>query len=127
MTRETRSKIGNVLLCVGMTVLLAGTLIPFFNHDWPWGKWVFVVGALCTLVAQIMIPSPSSEVRARRLSHINVWSAVAYCIAAYCPFSHDFSMQRSWVAFLLAGAVLQIYATIMLSKVTGKKNDASKS
>ena len=30
-------------------------------------------------------------------------------------------MQRSWVAFLLAGAVMQIYATYMLSKLTSNK------
>lgn len=127
MTKETRLKLGNILLCVGMTVLLAGTLVPFFNYNWPWGKYVFAAGALCTLVAQIMIPAPGKEIRVRRLSHINVISAVLYCIAAYCPFSLDFSMQRSWVAFLLAGAVLQIYATLMLSKATGKNNDTSKS
>ena len=54
---------------------------------------------------------------------MNVWAALVYCVAAYCRFSSNFEMQRSWVAFLLAGAVLQIYATLMLSRLTSKKDE----
>ncbi|MBR5029508.1 MAG: hypothetical protein IKT03_06860 [Muribaculaceae bacterium] len=127
MKKETRLQVGNVLLCIAMTILLIAAIIPFFSHDWQGWKYLFAAGALGTLVAQILIPAPSQELRVKRLSHINVASAVAYCVAAYCPFSHDFHMQRSWVAFLLAGAVLQLYATFMQSRLMSKKKDDSQS
>ena len=66
------------------------------------------------------MPKPCDSLRVRRLARMNVWSGVLYCVSAACLFIPDAAMQKSWVAFLLAGAVLQIYATLMLSKLTGK-------
>ena len=103
-----------------MTTLLVGAILPFFSHDWQGWKYVLAAGALGTLVAQILIPAPSDELRIKRFAHMNVWSAILYCVSAACLFIHDESMQKSWVAFLLAGAVLQIYATLMISRLTNQ-------
>lgn len=54
---------------------------------------------------------------------MNVWAGIVYCVGAYCLFSSNIDMQHSWVAFLLAGAVLQIYATFMLSKLINDKKE----
>jgi len=105
-----------------MTVMLIAALLPILGFRYDWLRYVFAAAALLVLAAQVATPSPSSELRVRRLSRMNVWAGVLYCVSAGCLFVHDASMQQSWVAFLLAGAVLQIYATIMLSKLTDKKN-----
>lgn len=128
MNKNTKHNIGNFLLCMSMTILLAAAVVPLFIIPMPaWQRWLMAAGAAGTLVAQFLIPSPSDELRVKRLTRMNVVAAIVYCIAAYCRFSSNFEMQRSWVAFLLAGAVIQIYATLMLSKLTsdkkGKKED----
>ncbi len=124
MTKETKQLIDNILLCISMTVLLITAAMPLFNFDMPWRRYAFAAAALGTLVSQFLIPCPGNDFRTRRLARMNVWAGIVYCVAAYCPFSSNFDMQRSWVAFMLAGAVLQIYATFMLSRLTnGKKED----
>ena len=126
MNKNKRLFIGNLLLCIAMTTLLVGAILPFFSHDWQGWKYVLAAGALGTLVAQLLIPAPSDELRIKRFAHMNVWSAIIYCIAAYCPFSHDISMQQSWVAFLLAGALMQIIAVYMIGRLSAKKDKESK-
>ncbi|MBR5118529.1 MAG: hypothetical protein IK100_07795 [Muribaculaceae bacterium] len=122
MNKNTKQNIGNFLLCMSMTLLLAAAVVPLFITPMPaWQRWLLAAGAVGTLVAQFLIPSPSDNFRIKRLSRMNVWAGIVYCIAAYCRFSSYPDMQRSWVAFLLAGAVLQIYATLMLSKLTKDK------
>ena len=124
MDKNTKQTIGNILLCVSMTILMAAAATPLFIMPAPsWQRYLLAAGALGVLAAQILIPSPSKEFRIRRLSRMNVWAGIVYCVGAYCLFSSNFEMQRSWVAFLLAGAVLQIYATLMLSKLTGSKKE----
>ena len=124
MNKNTKQIIGNFLLCLSMTILMAAAVVPLFITPMPeWQRWLLAAGALGTLVAQFFIPSPSGNFRIKRLSRMNVWAALVYCVAAYCRFSSNFEMQRSWVAFLLAGAVLQIYATLMLSRLTSKKDE----
>ena len=124
MNKNTKQNIGNFLLCLSMTILLIAAVVPMFMKTLPaWQRWLLAAGAAGTLVAQFLIPSPGDDIRTRRLARMNVWAAIVYCLAAYCRFSSNFDMQRSWVAFLLAGAVLQIYATLMLSKLTSGKKD----
>jgi hypothetical protein len=122
MDKKTKQNIGNIILCVSMTVLLVAAVIPLFITPMPsWQRYMLAAGAAGTLIAQFFIPSPSDDFRIRRLSRMNVWAGIVYCVGAYCLFSSNIDMQRSWIAFLLAGAVLQIYATFMLSKLTNSK------
>lgn len=107
----------NLLLCVAMLAMLVAAMLPIFGIRWDWLRYAFAAAALLTLVAQVLTPSPDDDLRTRRLARMNVWSSVLYCVSAGCLFIHEPSMQQSWVAFLLAGAVLQIYATLMLSKL----------
>ena len=120
MKKSINEKNAGLLLAVAMTILLLMALLPIFGIKWPWLRYAFAAGAVLTLVAQILTPTPEGNFRVRRLARMNVWSAILYCMSAACLFIPDASMQKSWVAFMLAGAVLQIYATLMLSKLTGK-------
>ncbi|MBR5086838.1 MAG: hypothetical protein IKX31_07515 [Muribaculaceae bacterium] len=115
-------KIITLLLCVGMLVLLTTAFLPIIGIKWQWLRYTYAAGAVLTLIAQLLTKSPSKELRVKRLSHMNVWAAILYCVSAGCLFTNSQDMQNSWVAFLLAGAVLQIYATLMISKLTEKKS-----
>ena len=120
MKLNVNKKAVNLLLCVAMLTLLVTALLPILGFKWDWLRYAFAAGAFFTLVAQVLTPAPDGGFRERRLARMNVWSAILYCVSTACLFIHDASMQKSWVAFLLAGAVLQIYATLMLSKLQGK-------
>ena len=123
MKKTINQRIVNLILCVAMTALLVTAVMPILGYKWEWLRWAFAAAAALTLIAQVLTPSPSEGLRERRLARINVWAAVLYCVSAACLFIPDASMQRSWVAFLMAGAVLQIYATLMLSRLTSRKQD----
>ena len=111
--KKMNEKNSGLLLCIAMLVMLGAALVPIFGVKLPWLRYVFAGGAVLTLIAQVLTPAPANTLRVRRLARINVWAAVLYCVAAA-------AMQRSWIAFLLAGAVIQIYATLMLAKLTKK-------
>ncbi len=121
MKQKVNPKIVNLLLCLGMLVLLGAAFLPIVGVNWPWLRYAYATGAALTLVSQVLTPSADNSLRVRRLTRMNVWAAVLYCVSAACLFVHDASMQKSWVAFLLAGAVMQIYATMMISHLTGKE------
>ena len=118
-------KIVNLLLCLGMLGLMVSALMPIMGMKWEWLRYSYAAAAAITFVAQVMMPNTGNTLRERRLARINVWSAVLYCVSAACPFIHDQAMQKSWVAFLLAGAVIQIYATLTLSKLQSKDSKDS--
>lgn len=120
LNNKVNPKVINAMLCLAMLVLLVAAFLPIVGVKSEWLRWAFAAGAVVTLVCQVLSPVPAQGLRERRLSRMNVWSAIMYCVSAACLFVHDDAMQRSWVAFLLAGAVLQIYATMMLSKLHDK-------
>lgn len=120
MKLQANQKTANMLLCLGMLVLLASALMPIVGVNWEWLRYSYAAGAALTLVAQVLMPNLGNSLRERRLARTNVWSAVLYCVSAACLFLHDSAMQKSWVAFLLAGAVIQIFATLMLSNLQNK-------
>lgn len=123
MKRSINPKLINAALCTGMLLLMGAAALPIFGIKWEGLRYIFAAGALITLIAQIATPSPSGELRVRRLTRMNVWSAIIYCVSAACLFTTSPDMQKSWVAFLLAGAVLQIYATLMISHLIEKKQE----
>jgi uncharacterized membrane protein len=116
MKKVVNQRYVNLLLCVAMLMLLVTAILPILGYKWDWLRYAFAAGALLTLVAQILTPNNNKELRARRLARMNVWAAILYCVSAGCLFVKEPTMQQSWVAFLLAGAVLQLYATLMLKK-----------
>ena len=121
MKLNINKKAVNLMLCIGMTVLLIIAFLPILGLKWTWLRYAFAAGAVLTLIAQILTKYPGKGFREKRLKHMNVWSAILYCVSAGCLFTTSQDMQNSWVAFLLAGAILQIYATMMLSKLANKE------
>ena len=108
-------------MCVAMVALLVAAALPIFGYKATWLRYAYAAAAALILISQFFIPAPGEGFRVRRLARMNVWAGVLYCISAACLFFHDATMQRSWVAFLLGGAVLQIYSNLMLARLTTKK------
>jgi predicted MFS family arabinose efflux permease len=81
-------------------------------------RWVFAAGAGLVLVGRVIGTYKGSSLRIRRLYRILITSAVLYCASALMMFYSRGT--NDWVAFLLAGLVIQIYASWMIDHETKK-------
>ena len=113
-----RTKICDWSSAVGLLVMFVAAVMPLFgvNHDWV--RWLYAAATVVVLIARIIEPSPAPTLRVRRLHRIAIMSAVLYCVSAAMLFLPQLSTQwalaisgNEWIAFLLAGAVLHLYAS----------------
>ncbi|MCM1483739.1 MAG: hypothetical protein NC043_05345 [Muribaculaceae bacterium] len=112
---------------IGLLLIMTGTALPLLRIGAGWYPYVYCAGAILTLVGRILQPSlPSSApMRARRLSRIEIWSALMFCAGGFFMFYNAASQGRmDWIAFTLAGGAVQVYTSIMIPKAM--KDDAKK-
>lgn len=115
----------NILIYGGMLLVAFGVLIPLLFGPVPvWGKIVFSVGAVATLVGRILTPYRGSELRVRRLFRIQIWSAIFFCVAAGFMWYSVYA--RDWLAFTLAGGAIQCYVSIALILVANRNRREEK-
>ncbi len=123
-TQDNRTRNANVLVALGLLVMVVMAVMPLFNlfdANSEWMRWVFAAGAALVLVGRVMGTYRGSSLRIKRLHRILISSAVLYCASALLMFLSRGT--NDWVAFLLAGLVMQIYASWMIdyeSKKTEK-------
>ena len=108
-----KENILNWLLMAGMVTITLMALLPLLNVNQEWMRWAFAAGAIAVLAVRLLQrPAPQANLRVRRLLRINVMSALLFCASAGMTFYRQGT--TDWVAFLMAGAVLQIYVSFML-------------
>lgn len=107
-----KSQVLEWILMAGLLVMLTMALLPLLNVNQEWMRWVYAGGAAVVLVMRLLQRYKGRNLRVKRLYRINVMSAVLYCASAAMLFySKD---TQDWIAFLMAGAVLQTYASYMI-------------
>lgn len=104
-----------LMLLVPAALLIAGK--SFYIEGWM--VIVYSVGAFLAVLTRIFQRAKyrkdkTISVRVRRLLHIEFWSSIGYLVSAYFLVSDPYH-PGNWIAFLLAGAVLQIYAGQMIA------------
>ena len=111
-----------MLLCttIGLLLIVAGTLMPLFGVTEAY-RWIYAAGALLLLLSRIFSPYTGSVIRIKRLYLIEAWSALFFCVAAFFMFYQP-GIMRDWLAFTLAGGVIQIYTSIMIPRVVAIEN-----
>ncbi|MCM1310647.1 MAG: hypothetical protein NC301_06445 [Bacteroides sp.] len=118
------TKISPSLLVIGLLMIAAGVLMPIIAGSFigETFRYIFTAGAALTLLARLFQAAPpaSTPVRIKRLLRLESWSAIIFCVAAFFAFYNRAEM-RDWLAFTLAGAVIQIYCSIALSLAVRKK------
>lgn len=107
------------VMTVGMLLIVAGTVLPIFRLDNDIYKYVYSVGAVMLLVSRLFNPYKGDNLRLKRLVRIESWSAIFFCVAAFFMF-YDPTTARDWLAFTLAGGMIQIYTSIMIPRVAAK-------
>jgi len=108
------------LMNLGLILIVAGTAMPLIQLDSNLFRYIYTVGAAIAMAGRIAAPKyRGTIVRIIRLSRIEFWSCVAFCAGAFFMWYNQ-TGARDWLAFTLAGGVLQVYASLMTS-LTMKK------
>lgn len=111
---------------LGLLLIVVGTLIPLFfgagqNYvDLPqYYKYIYGGGAVILIIARVMNKYTGCDLRVRRLYRIEAWSAIFFCVAAFFLFYEPYN-SRNWLAFTMAGGVLQLITSIMIPRAIRK-------
>lgn len=117
---------GTWIVSIGLAGVLVGTLLPiiFGGFESQWFKYIYTAGAILSLAGRFMTIYKGANTTVRRLSRIEMWSSVFFCVAAFFMFYSTAS--RDWIAFTLAGGVLMLYTSIRIPRELAKDNQASK-
>jgi len=115
---NNRSSVSNVLVLIGLLIMAMMALLPLLNINHEWMRWAFAVGAGLVLVARVLGVYNGPSLRIRRLHRILISSGILYCASALMMFLSRGT--NDWIAFLLAGLVMQVYAGWMIDRETEK-------
>ena len=111
-TRENRIKWSNALVALGLLLMIVAALLNLFIDKADWMRWAFAGGAVIVLVARVLGIYNGPALRLKRLHRILISSGILYCASALMMFIPEGG--NNWIAFLLAGLVMQIYASWMI-------------
>ena len=125
---DNLSLVGLVLLCAGLVAPFANigseTLLTVF-------KYVYAAGALIYAVARMVnVNAPGDSLRLKRLRRMEMWAGFCFILGGAFWFynAHRFAgiafslpVMRDTIAFTLAGAIIQMIASWMISARMNKE------
>lgn len=126
----TMKKIQSLLLNVGLLMLLVAAAFPLLGI-WKEGimamRYVFAAGAVMVFVARVLYVYYGNNLRIKRLHGLERMSALLFCVSAFLLFNFGNKWGGTdWIAFLLAGAIVQIYAAHMIQREENKEAKKAK-
>lgn len=113
----------SLTVILGLILVMAGLSMPLMLNSYQGDtfRYVFAAGAMLSLLGRLFSPTyKGSDLRLRRLMRLQSWSAIFYCVAAFFCFYEKTNL-RDWIAFTLAGAVVQIVCSVMIGIRTSNK------
>ena len=108
------NSVSGIMLVIGLLIMAVMALLPLLNINHMWMRWVFAAGAFLVLVGRIIGIYKGPSLRVKRLHRILISSAILYCASALMMFISRGT--NDWIAFLLAGLVMQMYASWMIER-----------
>ena len=114
----TRLQLSGRLVLIGLLAMTVMAVMPLLNIIHEWMKWVFAIGAVTVLAGRIIGAYNGPQLRVKRLHRILISSAILYCASALMMFLSRGT--NDWIALLLAGLMVQIYATWMIERENKK-------
>ena len=108
------NSVSGIMLVIGLLIMAVMALLPLLNINHMWMRWAFAAGALIVLVGRIIGIYKGPSLRVKRLHRILISSAILYCASALMMFISRGT--NDWIAFLLAGLVMQMYASWMIER-----------
>ncbi len=116
---DKKSQILSFLQLVGMLVLLFSAFLPLLHVNSPLLRYFFAAGAAMTFIAQLLNKYHGKNFTIKRLYRILTVSSICYCASAFLLFYS--TTEKDWLAFLTAGAVLQVYASFRIQYLESKE------
>lgn len=119
----------------GLILVAAGLLAPFVGPDnltlVVACKWVFAAGALIFTAARVAgACRRDGNFRVRRMRRMEAWAGIAFCIGSFFWFWNTsrtgsdvltFRMLNETILFTLAGSLIQIVSSWLLSSAMRKE------
>ena len=110
-----------------MLMLLVAAVFPLLGimkEEMMLMRYVYAAGAALAFVVRATQVYEGKNFRVKRLHGLERMSALLYCVSAYLLFNYGNEWGGTdWIAFLLAGAIVQTYASYMIDRE--EKKDAS--
>ncbi|MDE6541355.1 MAG: hypothetical protein K2L74_05030 [Muribaculaceae bacterium] len=103
---------------VGLLLIAIGALAPLFTGGFGclwWMRWVYGAGALWMLLCRLFSPYRGTDLRMRRLVRMQAWSALFFVAATVFLFVPG-TAPRDWLALTMAGAAVQVIASVMITR-----------
>lgn len=103
---------------VGLLLIAIGALAPLFTGGFSclwWMRWVYGAGALWMLLCRLFSPYRGTDLRMRRLVRMQAWSALFFVAATVFLFVPG-TAPRDWLALTMAGAAVQVIASVMITR-----------
>lgn len=104
---------GNTTATTGLILIFIGTMVMLLKIENEWWRYIYGIGAVAVMAGRLMAPYKGDIFRVKRLSRIEFWSAIFFCVAVFFMF-YPGAGATDWLAFTLAGGALQCYTSIMI-------------
>lgn len=137
MRRERLRKAFESVATFGLLLIAVGLVAPFaglYTSAWLTAfKWIYVCGAAFYLGARLAVSFWRDEsFRVRRLRRMESWAGICFAVGAFFWFWNTrsfsgmptFHMLQETIVFTLAGAIIQLIASWMLSSALRKEQAA---
>ena len=124
MTQNNRTKIANILVIVGLLIMVVTAIMPLLvNHNinFELMRWLYNGGAIIVLIGRLVDIYRGPALRLKRLHLILVFSALLYCASGSMMFIYQGT--NNWIAFLLAGLLVQSYASWQIEREQKKTKE----
>jgi|SRR5690554_3711611 Na+-translocating ferredoxin:NAD+ oxidoreductase RnfD subunit len=100
----------------GIVILLSAALHLIVPAVAP---WIMTFAVALFSVITVTTPYPGKSIRGKRLFNFQVFSCLLMVVATYLMFRQ----RNEWVLLMVAGAVFQLYASIVIPKELEKEKN----
>lgn len=135
-----RRRIVEILSSFGLILVATGLVAPFAMLDNSVAiaifKWIFCAGALLFTGARMVnVNAAGDSVRLRRLRRMEMWGGICFCVAAgfwiynsirFEGIVFSLPVMRDTVMFTMAGAIIQVISSWMISARMRKEQSEGK-
>ena len=111
VSKEKQQIIQNVMLSLGLLIMFVVVLLRVIDVELVYDRYIFAFGAVLTLAERLTERYQGKNLRIARLYRMGKVSSLLYCVAAFFLFSPNGKWQDC-LAFLVAGAVMQVYVSL---------------
>ena len=111
------SPLASWLVNIGLLAIAIATLLPILRLWTAEFRYFYTAGAALVLIGRCMSAGiyRDESLRVRRLGRMELWAGVIFAVGAFFTFWKG-AGPTDWLAFTLAGAALQGYASLMLPR-----------